>query len=101
MCFDLFEQEAFEITTVTRTVCVNAAGAAIQGSARLVQARGAKVGLGRGNCEAKQLKARDVVLGLELDIGKDHSVTAEAAREAERLRDWRLWLSRSVQEPQK
>jgi hypothetical protein len=83
---DMFQQQTFKLAAILRTIGVNPAAAAVERVARLEKLF---IFAGRSltarDPQAERSQPRDVVAGMQLSIGKNHAIAAQAAREAERI----------------
>ena len=94
---DALEEHALELAAVLGAIRVNAAAAAIKGSARLSQVRRAQRRARSANRQAKRAQPVGIVARPQADIGKDDAIAAQPAGGAKRSCNCIVRILRAVQ----
>ncbi len=95
-----FQQKTFKLAAILRPVSVNAATATVESSARLLELRAAQPGRTFQH-QPKRAQPFGIVVRLQLAVGKDHAVAAQAAFQAELIRiDRSHFATSKIMEPE-
>ena len=98
---DALQQHALELAAVLGAVSIDAAAAAIEGGAGLIQVRRAQLGVRSANGQTQRAQARGIVARPQADVGKDDAIAAEPAGGAKLADDCVVRILRAVQSTRK